>query len=366
MQLPKTQLGNGLQSTPDRVALLAPSVDVASRLALIGIFALLFGAFLSIAQTILLPIISALILGTMLARITNSMARYSRWLRWLSAALLVGAITVVISFTIVLVSDSAVEWIQRSPEIGARLREKIQVLQRPLAALADLRNALTAGLPSEGSVRVDLNPNIISPILAVVTPALGQLFLFFVTLFFFLIVRSELRSNIAVLPTEHESRLRLLHAIRDADRNLARYLTLLTGVNVVIGLLTATFLYAVGFPNPIAFGMLAFILNYVPYLGPASMLLILFLAGLGIYPELGQSLIAPAGFLVLSILEGQVATPTIMGRELTINPFAVFISVAFWTWLWGPFGALLATPILIVVLVALRASRADSEVNLPD
>ncbi len=271
-----------------------------------------------------------------------------------------------ISFVVVLISDSAVEWIQRSPEIGARLREKLQVLQRPLAALADLRNALSTGLPGEGAVRVDLNPNIIAPILAVVTPALGQLFLFFVTLFFFLIVRTELRSNIAVLPTEHETRLRLLHAIRDVDRNLARYLTLLTGVNVVIGLLTATFLFAIGFPNPIVFGMLAFILNYVPYLGPASMMFILFLVGLGTYPELGQSLIAPAGFLLLSILEGQFATPTIMGRELTINPFAVFISVAFWTWLWGPFGALLATPILIVALVALRAFRTASEVNLPD
>jgi predicted PurR-regulated permease PerM len=358
-------LGNGLKSEQNRVAWQAPSVGAASRLALIGIFVLLFGVFLSLAQTILLPIVSALILGTMLAQITNSMARYSRWLRWLSAALLVGLITAVISFAIVLISDSAVEWIQRAPEIGARLREKLQVLERPLAALADLRSALTTGLPSPGTVRVDLNPNIIAPILAVVTPALGQLVLFFVTLFFFLIARSELRSNIAVLPTERETRLRLLHAIKDIERNLARYLTLVTGVNIVIGLLTAMFLFVIGFPNPIVFGMLAFILNYVPYLGPASMMFILFLVGLGTYPELGQSLIAPAGFLLLSILEGQFATPTIMGRELTINPFAIFISVAFWTWLWGPFGALLATPILIVVLVALRAFRTASEVNLP-
>lgn len=367
MEILKTKLGNGLKSAPDQGAWQAPSVGVASRLALIGIFILLFGAFLSVAQTILLPIVSALVLGTMLAQITNSVARYlaPRWLQWLLAALLVSLITTGISFAIVLISDTVVEWIQRAPEIGAKLREKLQVLERPLAALADLRNAITTGRPGEGTVRVDLNPNFISPILAVVTPALGQLFLFFATLFFFLIVRSELRSNIAVLPSEHETRLRLLHAIRDVDRNLARYLTLLTGVNVVIGLLTAAFLFAIGFPNPVAFGVLAFILNYVPYLGPASMVFILFLVGLGTYPELGQSLLAPAGFLLLSVIEGQIATPTIMGRELTINPFAVFISVAFWTWLWGPFGALLATPILIVVLVALRDFRSASEVNLP-
>ena len=367
MKLFKTQLGNGSQSAPEGIPWQVPNVDVASRFALIGIFVLLFGAFLSVAQTLLLPIVSALVLGTMLTQIMNSVAHnhVSRGLRWLLAALLVCLITAAISFAIIFISDSMVEWIQRAPEISVRLREKLQALDRPLAALADLRSAITMGRPGESAFRVDLNSNLISPILTIATPALGEMFLFFVTLFFFLIVRSELRSNIAVLPSEHKTRLRLLHAIRDVDRNLARYLTLLTGVNVVIGLLTAAFLFALGFPNPVVFGVLAFILNYVPYLGPAAMVFILFLVGLVTYPTLGQSLTAPAAFLLLSILEGQFATPNIMGRELTINPFAIFISVAFWTWLWGPFGALLATPILIVVLVVLRDLRTASENPLP-
>ena len=360
----KTTSGNSPRSAPERVAWQAPSVGAASRLALIGIFILLFGTFLSLAQTILLPIVSALVIGTMLAQITNSLASY-RIPRWLSAILLVGLITAVISLAIVLISDSVVEWIQRVPEIGARLREKLQILDRPLAALADLRSAITPARPGESVARIDLNPNIITPILAVVTPALGELALFFTTLLFFLIARSKLRSNIAVLPSGRETRLRLLYTISDIERNLARYLTLVTGVNVVIGLLTASFLFAVGFPNPAVFGVLAFILNYVPYIGPASMIFILFLVGLVTYPALGQTLIAPGGFLLLSILEGQFATPIIMGRELTINLFAIFISVAVWTWLWGPFGALLATPILIVAVVALRHFRTSSELKLP-
>ena len=113
MKLFKTQLGNGSQSAPEGIPWQVPNVDVASRFALIGIFVLLFGAFLSVAQTLLLPIVSALVLGTMLTQIMNSVAHnhVSRGLRWLLAALLVCLITAAISFAIVFISDSMVEWI---------------------------------------------------------------------------------------------------------------------------------------------------------------------------------------------------------------------------------------------------------------
>ena len=98
-------------------------------------------------------------------------------------------------------------------------------------------------------------------------------------------------------------------------------------------------------------------MNYVPYVGPAVMVVALFGVGLVTFPSLGHALIAPIGLIALTTMEGHFVTPTIVGRRLTLNPLLVFLALAFWTWLWGPFGAVLAVPI-----VDCRTSRLQSSV----
>ena len=84
--------------------------------------------------------------------------------------------------------------------------------------------------------------------------------------------------------------------------------------------------------------MLAALLNYVPYVGPAVMVIVLFGVGLVTFPSLGHAFIAPLGLIVLTTAEGHFVTPTIVGRRLTLNPLLVFLALAFWTWMWGPIG----------------------------
>ena len=123
-------------------------------------------------------------------------------------------------------------------------------------------------------------------------------------------------------------------------------------------------LYLVGFPNPVTFGLLTVALNYVPYIGPAIIAVVLFCVGLVAMPSLGQALLAPALFVAIATAEGHFITPSIVGRRLTMSPFLVFLALAFWTWLWGPIGAFLAVPLLIVSFVVLGhlvpARRVDS------
>jgi predicted PurR-regulated permease PerM len=90
--------------------------------------------------------------------------------------------------------------------------------------------------------------------------------------------------------------------------------------------------------------VLAFVFNYVPYIGPAVMVFLLFCVGLVIFPSLGYALIAPIFFAALTTIEGHFVTPNIVGRNLSLSPLIVFLALAFWTWLWGPIGAFLATP----------------------
>jgi predicted PurR-regulated permease PerM len=120
-----------------------------------------------------------------------------------------------------------------------------------------------------------------------------------------------------------------------------------------------------GLPDPVAWAVLAFILNFIPYVGALIMEAALLMVGLVTFPTLAQALVAPLIFLVLATLEGHFITPSIMGRRLTLNALTVFLALVFWTWLWGPVGAFLAVPLLIVALVAIGHLFPENEPELP-
>jgi predicted PurR-regulated permease PerM len=103
------------------------------------------------------------------------------------------------------------------------------------------------------------------------------------------------------------------------------------------------------------------VLNYIPYIGPACMIIVLFGIGLVSFPSLGYTLLPPAAFLGLTTLEGQFVTPAILGHRLTVSPLAVLVALAFWAWIWGPIGAFLAVPITIVIAATLEHLPEEDE-----
>jgi predicted PurR-regulated permease PerM len=112
-------------------------------------------------------------------------------------------------------------------------------------------------------------------------------------------------------------------------------------------------------------GALALVFNYIPYVGPAILVVILFVVGLISFPSLADAALAPSLLIALPTIEGHFVTPKIVGMRLSLNPFAVFRCLAFWTWLWGPVGAFLSVPILIVALVISNHLVADTQNELP-
>jgi len=138
-----------------------------------------------------------------------------------------------------------------------------------------------------------------------------------------------------------------------------------TVINAMLGTIVAAGTWLLGLPSPLILGILAMLLNYIPYLGPACMAIILLAVGFVTFPSLGPALIAPAGLVALTTLEGHLITPSVIGRSLTLDPLAVFLAIAFWGWLWGPIGAFLAVPLLIVALVVIGHIFPSSDVKLP-
>jgi predicted PurR-regulated permease PerM len=185
-------------------------------------------------------------------------------------------------------------------------------------------------------------------------------------LYFFLVGQIELRNHVVSMFSGRESKLRFLKIMRDIERNLAGYLTVVTLVNIAVGIVVTLGTWLIGFPSPITLGLLAALLNYVPYVGPGIMVVVLFGVGLVTFPSISHAVIAPLGLIALTTAEGHFITPTIVGRRLTLNPLLVLVALAFWTWMWGPFGAFLAVPLSIVGLVVVHHLFPAEDVKLPD
>ena len=334
----------------------------AAQSATIGMFVILLVVALSLARPVLLPVVSAFVVTMMLGPLSARAERY-RVPSLLSAIVLWLLVIGVCYGVIVLLASPAVDWIGKAPDIGRNIQEKLHVLDRPIAALQGLREAL---LPSEkkASLGVDIM-SFVQPALLIVTPAIGQMFMFFGTLFFMLLGRSQLRRVLVVLFDEREARLRTLKIMNDIESNLTGYLSVVTVINIAIGICGGLAAWVAGLPDPVAWAVLGFILNFIPYIGALIMEAAMFMVGLVTFPTLTHALLAPLLFLALATLEGHFITPSIMGHRLTLNPLTVFLALVFWTWLWGPVGAFIAVPLLIMTLVVIDHLFPEDEPELP-
>ena len=264
-----------------------------------------------------------------------------------------------------LLSAPVVDWIGKAPEISRNIVKKSFTCDQPLTALTDLRNAILPQAGKNSGLNFDI-VSIVQPAVAFVTPAIGQIFVFFGTLFFILLGRNRLRYVLVVFFDQREARLRTLKIMNDIELNLSSYLSVVTLINVVVGLTAGAIASLVGLPNVVAWVVLAFILNFIPYVGALILEAVLFGVGLVTFPSLTHALIAPLLYFAVTTLEGHFITPSIMGRRLTLNPLTVFLALVFWTWLWGPVGAFLAVPILLISLVVITHLLPKEESVLPD
>jgi predicted PurR-regulated permease PerM len=191
----------------------------------------------------------------------------------------------------------------------------------------------------------------VQPTVEFLSPTFTEFLLFFATLVLFIASWKDLRRALVMNFADHEWRLRTLRILNAIETSLGEYLLMVTMINFGVGIATGVICAATGMPNPAGLGALAATLNFIPIIGPVAMFVILVVVGIISFPSIGAALLAPAVFAGMTFLEGHFITPMIVGRRLELNALAVFIALAFWTWLWGPMGGFLASPLLIVGLV---------------
>jgi predicted PurR-regulated permease PerM len=345
--LPSESAGTPL---PDAKSELPPVIRRAEvvAFALVALLLISVVAVLYVAKAFFLPVVTAFVVGTMLSPAAGFLERH-RIPRAVAAVLIVGAVGAGITFMVGLISSPLMEWSTRLPELGSQLKEKLHVFDRPLALWQELQSMLGGSdtLAPFQMPKFDW----VQPTVEFLSPTFTEFLLFFATLILFIASWRDLRRTLIMTFADHASRLRTLRILNEIEGHLGGYLLTVTMINLGVGMATGLICAVTGMPNPAGLGALAATLNYFPIIGPVAMFVILTVVGVIAFSTLGAGLIAPLAFVGVTFLEGHFVTPTIIGRRLELNALAVFIALAFWTWLWGPMGGFLSSPLLIVGLI---------------
>jgi predicted PurR-regulated permease PerM len=159
--------------------------------------------------------------------------------------------------------------------------------------------------------------------------------------------------------------LKALRVVAGVQRDLGRYFAIVALINAGLGAISGVVFAIAGLPNPILWGTLAGALNFVPYIGPLVAAILLGIAGLFTFDSLLFASIPAGAFLVLNFVESQFVTPALLGKRLDTDPLFVFLAIVFGAWLWGPAGALLATPLLVIAVSTYGAVVYRTEATLP-
>ncbi|MET4276334.1 MULTISPECIES: AI-2E family transporter [unclassified Bradyrhizobium] len=329
---------------------------------LAGLLLIAIVAVLYVGKAFFLPVVMAFVTGTMLSPAATFLEK-QKVPRSLAAALIVFAVTAVVGFIVALIASPAMEWSSRLPELGAQLKDKVHVFDRPLALWRELQTMLggSEGLPSLQMPKFEW----VQPTIEFLSPTFTEFLLFFVTLILFIASWRDLRRAMIMTFSDHDARLRTLRILNEIEVHLGNYLLTVTLINVGVGVAAGIVCALTGMPNPAGLGALAATLNFIPIIGPVAMFAILVVVGLVTFPTVSGGLMAALAFGGITFLEGHFVTPTIIGRRLALNALAVLLALAFWTWLWGPMGAFLSSPLLIVALILKEHLLPEDSPQLP-
>ncbi len=333
-------------------------------IALVGLLVIAIITVLYFGKPFFLPVVMAFVVGTMLSPAAGFLERY-HVPRGVGAVLIVVAVTALGAFILGLIASPAIEWSSRLPELAAQLKDKLHIFDRPLALWHELQAMLGSSDAALSGLQM---PKFewVQPTLEFLSPTFTEFLLFFVTLILFLASWRDLRRALIMTFGDRTSRLRTLRILNEIEEHLGSYLLTVTVINAGVGIGTGLICLVTGMPNPAGLGALAATLNYIPIIGPVATFAVLVVVGIVAFPTLSGALMAPALFAVFTFLEGHFITPTIIGRRLALNALAVLLTLAFWTWLWGPMGGFLSSPLLIVALILKEHLMPVESPQLPE
>ena len=371
-----------------------PTVGTVANCAVIGIFLILLFSFFAQARNFLMPVTLAMLLFFVFSPFRRLMQRLGVGAAAAAAIVSLGLVVSVAGIGLV-VSGPVNQLIEDAPQISSRLEQRFDELranfrgiERAAAKIDEITGGggggdeekkpedvgaedvppaatLTGTLSSptlpgeperpEQQIQVEVttapDSSALSSVLNLGPAFFGQI-VFTLFLLFFLISSGDLLylKIVQSFDTMREKRAAYV-ALREIEDRLGTYLGAITLINACLGISVGLTMWAWGMPSPVLFGLAAFLLNYVPYLGSIGGVVIATLVALFVFDDLFTPLMVGGSYLLLTSVEGQLITPYFVSRRLQLNTVVVFLTVALWAWLWSVLGMIIAVPVLVVVRV---------------
>jgi predicted PurR-regulated permease PerM len=323
--------------------------------ALTGLFILACFFTIFLAQEFFVPVMMAVVFNFLLAPFVRLLKRMLWIPEAAGAGLVILAGLAILGLVTYELSGPVTDWLGRAPQVMGKISTEIQKLKKPVEKMSQAGEQVSSltnvsgGDQSKKPTQVEnKGPGFASGLFSKTRDIIVELVILLVLLYFLLSSGDLfLRKLIHVLP-KFDDKKRAVLIMREIEDHISKYLITVAGINACLGTAGALVFWALGMPNPMLWGALGFVLNFIPYLGAMTEIFIVMMVAIATFPHVGHALAVPAFYLGLATLEGNFVTPYIMGRRMTPNPVVVFVSVTFWGFLWGIVGIFLAVPMLVM------------------
>ena len=316
-------------------------------IALTGLFILAVFYTIYFMRSVLLPIVLGLLLSYLLRPIVRALARLRIPLPVGAAFILLGLFAIV-SYGISALVTPAVGWVQKAPKGLTVLQHKLLPVKKSVAQVTQATGEIEklASTNADGKT-VEVKQHPISEMFFVRTPELIADAVLLTILLYFMLVYDQvfIAKLVKLLPTLSDKKMAVAIA-HDIESQISRYLFTITAINASLGAAVGTAVGLLGLHNPVMWGVMVAVLNFVPYLGALTGIICMTIGAVLSFNSLGYALIFPGVYLAFGTLEGSFITPWVMGRSLSLNPVIILLSLMFWGWLWGIVGVILAVPVL--------------------
>ncbi len=322
----------------------------------LAVLALLYTMYF--AADLILPIFFAQFLSIVLRPMVRGMTSFGVPRTVGAVIVLIGLVAVLVSGLINL-SAPAEKWMHRLPSIQRDIEtklwpvtESIKQAKKATESIEQIANDTNA-VAKKSEVTIKEPTYLSRPFESTLLTSVQLLIVLALTFFFLTHTRGQTKLPLPKLPWLKHSEL-ISDMFASVQTTITRFLQISAGIYFVLGAVTAMTMYLLGMPNPVLWGVLAAVLGFIPYVGPMIVFFCIGIASLLTFDTWWQNLAPPLAYGVLTIIEGNFITPTILGRKLKLNPIAVFLSMLLWTWVWGIAGAILAVPILVIIVIVAR------------
>ncbi len=332
---------------------------------------------LYLAKSMFMPVVLGILIALALSPIARAAMRIGIPAPIISV-LLIGGLGGGLLMSAYSLSDPVSGWIEDAPQLGAKVQERLAPVSESVEAVKsateDVEKIAQQGSADTPQVAIE-RPSLLEAAFLNLAGLGTTIAVAFVLALFILSSGTLFYEKLVASFASLSSKKYALKAVYGLQRKISRYLFTVTVINAGLGVCVGLVAAFLGLPNAAIWGIAAFALNYLPFIGTIVGTALIGAVSIVTFDDLSYAFLAPAAYLILGTIEGQILTPSLVGKSLKINTVSVFLSVIFWGWLWGIAGALLAVPILVVVKVVCDGAPslkrlgtfldADSEVG-PD